>query len=80
MVEVATKLDVPIKLLWPKSINFSDESGFTLLGLGDVVIPGVSGHKASADDLSVPNQIPSVFCGTRLALRPSPLPQKRKSL
>ncbi|KAF8829270.1 hypothetical protein HHX47_DHR3001068 [Lentinula edodes] len=40
MVEVATKLDVPIKLLWPKSINFSDESGFTLLGLGDVVIPG----------------------------------------
>ncbi|KAJ4483461.1 peptidase A22B, signal peptide peptidase [Lentinula aciculospora] len=40
MVEVATKLDVPIKLLWPKSLYFSDESGFTLLGLGDVVIPG----------------------------------------
>ncbi|KAJ3735660.1 signal peptide peptidase-domain-containing protein [Lentinula guzmanii] len=29
---VATKLDVPIKLLWPKSIYFSDESGYTLLG------------------------------------------------
>ncbi|KAJ3996409.1 peptidase A22B, signal peptide peptidase [Lentinula boryana] len=40
MVEVATKLDVPIKLLWPKSIYFSDESGYTLLGLGDIVIPG----------------------------------------
>jgi len=40
MVEVATTLDVPIKLLWPKSLSFSDESGFTMLGLGDVVIPG----------------------------------------
>ncbi|KAJ3724448.1 peptidase A22B, signal peptide peptidase [Lentinula raphanica] len=40
MVEVATKLDVPIKLLWPKSIHLSDSSGYTLLGLGDVVVPG----------------------------------------
>lgn len=40
MVEVATSLDVPIKLLWPKSLSFSDENGFTLLGLGDIVIPG----------------------------------------
>ncbi|THV05071.1 hypothetical protein K435DRAFT_816645 [Dendrothele bispora CBS 962.96] len=41
MVEVATQLDVPIKLLWPKSMSFSDSRGFTMLGLGDVVIPGV---------------------------------------
>ncbi|KAK7472532.1 hypothetical protein VKT23_000647 [Stygiomarasmius scandens] len=41
MVEVATQLDVPIKLLWPKSTSFSDSRGFTMLGLGDVVIPGV---------------------------------------
>ncbi|KAK0504634.1 signal peptide peptidase-domain-containing protein [Armillaria luteobubalina] len=40
MVEVATTLDVPIKLLWPKSMTFSDSRGFTMLGLGDVVIPG----------------------------------------
>ncbi|KAF5386018.1 hypothetical protein D9615_002521 [Tricholomella constricta] len=40
MVKVATTLDVPIKLLWPKSLTFSDARGFTMLGLGDVVIPG----------------------------------------
>ncbi|GLB37097.1 putative presenilin, signal peptide peptidase, family protein [Lyophyllum shimeji] len=40
MVEVATTLDVPIKLLWPKSLTFSDARGFTMLGLGDVVVPG----------------------------------------
>ncbi|TRM69825.1 signal peptide peptidase-domain-containing protein [Schizophyllum amplum] len=41
MVKVATSLDVPIKLLWPKSLLFSGERGYTMLGLGDVVIPGV---------------------------------------
>jgi minor histocompatibility antigen H13 len=40
MVKVATNLDLPIKLLWPKSLAFSSERGFTMLGLGDVVIPG----------------------------------------
>lgn len=39
MVKVATKLDAPIKLLWPKSV-WSDR-GFTMLGLGDVVVPGI---------------------------------------
>lgn len=41
MVKVATSLDVPIKLLWPKSLVFAGERGFTMLGLGDVVVPGV---------------------------------------
>lgn len=41
MVSVATSLDLPIKLLWPKSMTFSGLRGFTMLGLGDVVIPGV---------------------------------------
>ncbi|KAF8234057.1 peptidase A22B, signal peptide peptidase [Tricholoma matsutake] len=41
MVKVATSLDIPIKLLWPKSLTFSDAHGFTMLGLGDVVIPGI---------------------------------------
>lgn len=41
MVKVATSLDVPIKLLWPKSMTFAAERGFTMLGLGDVVIPGI---------------------------------------
>ncbi|PPQ67307.1 hypothetical protein CVT25_005891 [Psilocybe cyanescens] len=40
MVKVATTLDVPIKLLWPKSVVFAGERGYTMLGLGDVVIPG----------------------------------------
>ncbi|KAF8973303.1 signal peptide peptidase-domain-containing protein [Flammula alnicola] len=38
--KVATTLDVPIKLLWPKSMLFAGERGYTMLGLGDVVIPG----------------------------------------
>jgi minor histocompatibility antigen H13 len=33
MVKVATTLDVPIKLVWPRV--------GTMLGLGDVVIPGL---------------------------------------
>ena len=41
MVKVATSLDVPIKLLWPKSLSFTAERGYTMLGLGDVVIPGM---------------------------------------
>lgn len=41
MVKVATNLDVPIKLLWTKSLTFNTERGFTMLGLGDVVIPGL---------------------------------------
>jgi minor histocompatibility antigen H13 len=40
-VKVATSLDIPIKLLWPKSLTFSDARGYTMLGLGDVVIPGI---------------------------------------
>lgn len=35
MVTVAKGLDVPIKFLFPKAIE-----GFSMLGLGDVVIPG----------------------------------------
>ncbi|KAH7888835.1 signal peptide peptidase-domain-containing protein [Phlebopus sp. FC_14] len=41
MVKVATSLDVPIKLLWPKSRLFETQRGFTMLGLGDVVVPGM---------------------------------------
>ncbi|KAG9316333.1 signal peptide peptidase-domain-containing protein [Chiua virens] len=40
MVKVATSLDLPIKLLWPKSTAFAIDQGFSILGLGDVVIPG----------------------------------------
>lgn len=40
MVSVAKNLDIPIKLLFPKSTTFSDINGFTMLGLGDIVIPG----------------------------------------
>ncbi|KAI6026196.1 signal peptide peptidase-domain-containing protein [Pisolithus microcarpus] len=41
MVEVATSLDVPIKILWPKSLSFTTDKGATMLGLGDIVIPGM---------------------------------------
>ncbi|KAI0266755.1 signal peptide peptidase-domain-containing protein [Gloeopeniophorella convolvens] len=41
MVSVATSLDLPMKIIWPKSITFSMENGSMLLGLGDIVVPGM---------------------------------------
>lgn len=38
MVDVATSIDAPIKLLAPRSGSGTD---FALLGLGDIVIPGL---------------------------------------
>ncbi|KAN0107196.1 Signal peptide peptidase domain containing protein [Russula decolorans] len=40
MVSVATSLDLPMKILWPKSKTFSMENGSMMLGLGDIVVPG----------------------------------------
>ncbi|KAK7045582.1 hypothetical protein VNI00_007414 [Paramarasmius palmivorus] len=69
MVEVATTLDVPIKLLWPKSVNlFSDGRGYTMLGLGDVVIPGVFVALALRYDYHrSPKSTPWFFYGTLVA-------------
>eukprot|EP00834_Sanchytrium_tribonematis_P006161 NODE_429_length_7612_cov_0.787968.p3 type:complete len:357 gc:universal NODE_429_length_7612_cov_0.787968:3715-2645(-) len=41
MVSVATKVDGPIKLQYPRKILEDGEWKFALLGLGDIVIPGV---------------------------------------
>lgn len=45
MVSVAKNFDVPIKLLFPRSIaaifNPTEEVKFCMLGLGDIVVPGV---------------------------------------
>jgi minor histocompatibility antigen H13 len=40
MVTVAKSFDAPIKLLFPKSL-FASHFEFSMLGLGDIVIPGV---------------------------------------
>eukprot|EP01125_Pyxidicula_operculata_P010054 TRINITY_DN330_c0_g1_i1.p1 TRINITY_DN330_c0_g1~~TRINITY_DN330_c0_g1_i1.p1 ORF type:complete len:502 (-),score=168.95 TRINITY_DN330_c0_g1_i1:56-1537(-) len=40
MVTVAKSFDAPIKLLFPKSF-FAETYSYTMLGLGDIVIPGV---------------------------------------
>ena len=40
MVSVAKSFDVPVKLLFPRDVISSPHSGFSMLGLGDVVIPG----------------------------------------
>jgi minor histocompatibility antigen H13 len=40
MVTVAKNLDIPIKLVFPY-VNAAGESKFSMLGLGDIVIPGV---------------------------------------
>jgi minor histocompatibility antigen H13 len=41
MVEVAKNLDGPIKLMFPKSIPLENEKSFNMIGLGDIVIPGI---------------------------------------
>jgi|SRR6266851_911739 len=41
MVSVATSLDLPMKILWPKSTTFSTVNGTMMLGLGDIVVPGI---------------------------------------
>jgi len=40
MVTVARSFDAPIKLIFPKSL-FASEYQFSMLGLGDIVIPGI---------------------------------------
>lgn len=42
MVTVATNLDAPIKVTFPRDLAAA--SGFSLLGLGDIVLPGYVRH------------------------------------
>ncbi|KIM31641.1 hypothetical protein M408DRAFT_327119 [Serendipita vermifera MAFF 305830] len=41
MVAVAQGLDAPIKILWPKSKYIFGSNDHTMLGLGDIVVPGM---------------------------------------
>lgn len=41
MVSVAKNLNAPIKLLFPKDIFNNNGKDFALLGLGDIVVPGI---------------------------------------
>merc|ERR1719265_569777 len=40
MVSVAQNVNQPIKLLWPREL-FIEDPKFSMLGLGDIVIPGI---------------------------------------
>ena len=40
MVTVAKSFDGPIKMLWPKDL-LADQYSFSMLGLGDIVLPGL---------------------------------------
>jgi len=40
MVTVAKSFEAPVKLLFPRNGIFADEPKFSMLGLGDIVIPG----------------------------------------
>ena len=44
MIEVATKLDIPVKLLFPRPSGEKDDptkQALAMLGLGDIVLPGI---------------------------------------
>jgi hypothetical protein len=49
MVTVAKSFDAPVKLLFPKDI-FADVYQFSMLGLGDIVIPG---NQLSSEMISI---------------------------
>lgn len=40
-VSVAKNFDAPIKLLFPRDLTPGVEKPFSMLGLGDIVIPGI---------------------------------------
>lgn len=41
MVTVAKSLEGPIKLMFPKMFDWSEQKDFNMIGLGDIVIPGI---------------------------------------
>ncbi|CED85513.1 Uncharacterized conserved protein [Phaffia rhodozyma] len=41
MVSVAKGLDAPVKLVFPKDPGMTGAQGYSMLGLGDIVIPGI---------------------------------------
>lgn len=41
MVSVAKSFDVPVKLLFPRDVLSNPMGPFSMLGLGDIVVPGV---------------------------------------
>lgn len=41
MVTVAKSFDAPIKLLFPRALDLAAERPFSMLGLGDIVVPGI---------------------------------------
>ena len=42
MSQVASEINLPIKLVWPSSLNIPT-SGCSMVGLGDIVLPGLLG-------------------------------------
>ena len=54
MVTVARSFDAPVKLLFPKDI-FAAEFSFAMLGLGDIVIPGLQ-------NISIDNILCGILC------------------
>ncbi|SMY24210.1 unnamed protein product [Zymoseptoria tritici ST99CH_1A5] len=53
MVTVATNLDVPIKLVFPRPSEEGEKPAFSMLGLGDIVLPGIMIALALRFDLYV---------------------------
>ncbi|PRP84158.1 hypothetical protein PROFUN_04149 [Planoprotostelium fungivorum] len=66
MVTVAKSFDAPIKLLFPKNL-FADVLQFSMLGLGDIVIPGVFIALLLRFDRSRGNKMPIYFTVTYIA-------------
>jgi minor histocompatibility antigen H13 len=74
MVTVATSLDAPIKILFPKSkyLFLNNSHGFALLGGGDIIVPGLWCGLCLRYDWWVPPCVP-LPCSPSLPSFPPPL-------
>lgn len=61
MVTVAKSFDVPVKLLFPRDVFASPNANFSMLGLGDIVIPGkIRGHTLTNHNRCIYCAVPKV--------------------
>lgn len=68
MVTVAKKFDAPIKLLFPKDL-VAEKLEFSMLGLGDIVIPGRSDANLKAAVLMIVTQESTLpFCSASIGV------------
>jgi minor histocompatibility antigen H13 len=85
MMTVATKVEAPVKILFPASLSMIESRPypFSVLGLGDLVVPGVMAALARRLDLEAASNLTegkidrkTIFKGVSAKAKASELPSK----